>query len=67
MTNSNDARTSVVFFIYPSGDSIIELAKSLVTATNPPLRRAFQFKEILVNFYSKEGKADLALHLLKLE
>ncbi|XVF32409.1 hypothetical protein REPUB_Repub17cG0079900 [Reevesia pubescens] len=48
VTNSSDARTSVVFFIYPSEDSIIEPAKSLVTATHPPLCRAFQFKEFLV-------------------
>ncbi|XWS76270.1 hypothetical protein CRYUN_Cryun01aG0160900 [Craigia yunnanensis] len=67
VTNSSDARTSVVFFIYPCGDSIIEPAKSLVTATNPPLCRAFQFKEFMANFYSMEGKADLALHPFKLE
>ncbi|XVF21598.1 hypothetical protein REPUB_Repub12eG0103600 [Reevesia pubescens] len=63
LTNSSDARTSVGFFIYPSDDSIIEPAKSLVTATNPPLCRAFQFKEFMANYMSLRGKADLALQL----
>ncbi|XVE72951.1 hypothetical protein DITRI_Ditri11bG0078700 [Diplodiscus trichospermus] len=67
VTNSSDARTSVVVFIYPSGDSIIEPAKALVTATDPPPCRAFQFKEFMVNFYSMGGKADLALQLFKQE
>ncbi|XP_022771255.1 hyoscyamine 6-dioxygenase-like [Durio zibethinus] len=66
VTNSSDARTSVVLFISPSGDSIIEPAKSLITATNPPLCRPFQSNEFLVNFLPT-GKADLALQPFKLK
>ncbi|KAK8541535.1 hypothetical protein V6N13_137853 [Hibiscus sabdariffa] len=67
VTNSSDARISAVFCINPTGDSIIEPAKSLVTATNPPVCRAFRFKEYMDNFFSMYGNADLALQPFKLE
>ncbi|KAK8532496.1 hypothetical protein V6N13_131818 [Hibiscus sabdariffa] len=67
VTNSSDARISAVFCINPTGDSIIEPAESLVTATNPPVCRAFRFKEYMDNFFSMYGNADLALQPFKLE
>ncbi|TYI15946.1 hypothetical protein E1A91_A08G208400v1 [Gossypium mustelinum] len=66
VTNSSDHRISVVFCMNPAGDSNIEPAKSVVTATNPPLCRGFQFKEFMDNFYSMDGDADLALQPFKL-
>ncbi|OMP03104.1 Oxoglutarate/iron-dependent dioxygenase [Corchorus capsularis] len=66
VTNSSEARTSVVFFIFPSSDSNIEPATSLVDETNPPLCRAFQSKEFMRNFYM-QGEADLALQPFQLE
>ncbi|KAL5792764.1 hypothetical protein ACOSP7_001358 [Xanthoceras sorbifolium] len=59
VTNSSDARTTVSFFIYPSGESIIEPAKTLVC--DPPLYRALKFKDFHVNFLSKSADAD-AVH-----
>ncbi|KAL4379750.1 hypothetical protein GQ457_02G003780 [Hibiscus cannabinus] len=49
VTNSNLARTSAAFFIAPSGDSIIEPAKSLVGRAS--LYRAFEFKDFLLHYF----------------
>ncbi|XP_022727794.1 hyoscyamine 6-dioxygenase-like [Durio zibethinus] len=67
VTNSKVARTTAAFFIGPSDDSIIEPAKSLTNhACNPPLYRAFEYKEFILNFYSMMGYDELSLKPFKL-
>ncbi|KAM7501453.1 hypothetical protein LguiB_000357 [Lonicera macranthoides] len=50
VTSSSAARTSIVTFFGPSGDSIIEPAKELVSFTNPPRFKAFVYQEFLQNY-----------------
>ncbi|KAJ4726866.1 Hyoscyamine 6-dioxygenase [Melia azedarach] len=54
VTNSNNARMSAALFINPTGDSIIEPAKALTDAENPPIYKAFQCKEFLMNYFSMD-------------
>ncbi|KAK8654213.1 hypothetical protein V6N13_128186 [Hibiscus sabdariffa] len=49
VTNSRVARTTAAFFIYPSDDSIIEPAKSLIRG-DASLYRAFEFSIICAYF-----------------
>ncbi|OMP14370.1 Oxoglutarate/iron-dependent dioxygenase [Corchorus olitorius] len=65
VTNSIDTRITIVCFLYPASDSIIEPVASLVNESNPPLCRAFQSKEFMRNFYSMGGNGELALHPFK--
>ncbi|XVF71987.1 hypothetical protein PTKIN_Ptkin12aG0084700 [Pterospermum kingtungense] len=67
VTNSEVARTTVGLFISSSDDSIIEPAKSLTNAGDPPLYRAFQYKEFLSNYISMMGDTELALQPFKLQ
>ncbi|XWS31433.1 hypothetical protein CRYUN_Cryun23aG0075300 [Craigia yunnanensis] len=67
VTNSEVARTTVGVFISSSDDSIIEPAKSLTNADDPPLYRAFQYKEFLSNYFSMMGDTELALQPFKLQ
>lgn len=59
VTNSSVARTSAAFFIYPSDESLIEPAKALTNACDPPLYRAMQFEEFQRNFFCRGGNAEL--------
>lgn len=45
MTNADIARTSLVTFISPSLESIVEPEKALVSASEPQLFKSFRFKE----------------------
>lgn len=58
VTNSNDARTTVSFFAYPSNDSLIKPAEALVNASDPPIYRALKFKDFHVDFLSKSADAE---------
>ncbi|KAA8550760.1 hypothetical protein F0562_002444 [Nyssa sinensis] len=53
VTNSSAARTSIVTFISPSRNCVIEPAKALVSSSNPPLFRAFQYKEFIGTYTAK--------------
>ncbi|PPD84968.1 hypothetical protein GOBAR_DD18097 [Gossypium barbadense] len=66
VTNSKVARTTVGLFISSSEDSIIEPAKSLTNAAQPPLYRAFRYKEFLSYYFSMMGDTELALQPFKL-
>ncbi|XP_023733506.1 protein DOWNY MILDEW RESISTANCE 6 [Lactuca sativa] len=55
VTNSREARTTIVSFINPSPDTIVEPAKSMIS-DGVPLYRSFKFKDFL-NFY-EEKKGD---------
>lgn len=68
MTNSNIARTSLVTFISPQLESIIEPDKALVSASEPQLFKSFRFKEYR-DFYSAnlrdpKGVTALDAHML---
>lgn len=58
VTNSSVARTSAAFFIYPSNDNIIEPAKALTNACNPPLYRPMQFQDFLRVFLSRAANSE---------
>ncbi|KAG5567436.1 hypothetical protein RHGRI_002849 [Rhododendron griersonianum] len=47
VTNTSSARTSLVTFISPSLESIIEPEKALVSASEPPVFKSMRFKEYL--------------------
>ncbi|KAI4301117.1 hypothetical protein L6164_034431 [Bauhinia variegata] len=45
VTNSNAARTTASFFIYPCDNSVIGPAKAVIDERNPRLYRPFRFKD----------------------
>ncbi|KAL7589677.1 hyoscyamine 6-dioxygenase [Lactuca sativa] len=67
VTNSTDHRTSIVYSINPKPDSIIEPAKALINDSNPPLYRAFQFKEFLKTYEVKKDYNEGALEDFKIK
>nr|XP_043620225.1 hyoscyamine 6-dioxygenase-like [Erigeron canadensis] len=66
ITNSTTNRTSIVYSINPTPDSIIEPAKVLINETNRPLYRAFQFKEFLKTYEEKKDYNEGALEDFKI-
>lgn len=68
MTNSNIARTSLVTFISPKLESIIEPDKALVSASEPQLFKSFRFKEYrdfyFANLRDPKGVTALDAHML---
>ncbi|CAK7357592.1 unnamed protein product [Dovyalis caffra] len=67
VTNSRKARTSVACFFLPSDDSIIEPARPVINARNPPIYKAFKYKEFLSHFLTKTGELDGPLQPFKLQ
>ncbi|CAL5436626.1 unnamed protein product [Camellia sinensis] len=53
VTNSSIARTSIVTFISPSRECVIEPAKALVSVCSPPLFKAVQYKEFSDTYMAK--------------
>ncbi|KAH7862784.1 hypothetical protein Vadar_009502 [Vaccinium darrowii] len=68
VTNTSVVRTSVVTFISPSLESIMEPIKDLVTASEPQLFKSFRFKEYfdIYTAYLREPKGPTALEAYKL-
>uniref|UniRef100_A0A7N0TVQ8 Fe2OG dioxygenase domain-containing protein n=1 Tax=Kalanchoe fedtschenkoi TaxID=63787 RepID=A0A7N0TVQ8_KALFE len=66
VTNSKRARTSIVSFINPSEESIIEPAKVLVDENNPPLYNSFFFKDFFKTYLAKAAESQKALDNFKL-
>ncbi|XP_059664407.1 hyoscyamine 6-dioxygenase-like [Cornus florida] len=66
VTNSNEARTSIVSLIAPSWDTVIECAEDLVSESNPPLYRAFQYKEFMGTYATHGGDTETVLEPYKL-
>ncbi|XP_059663747.1 hyoscyamine 6-dioxygenase-like [Cornus florida] len=66
VTNSKEARTTIVTLINPSFDSVIESAEDLVSECNPPLYRAFQYREFLQTYSASGGDTKTALEPYKL-
>ncbi|ESW23373.1 hypothetical protein PHAVU_004G041800 [Phaseolus vulgaris] len=57
VTNSRIARTSVVYFVYPSFESIIEPAQALIKGNNTqPIYKSITCREFRTNFYQKGPK-----------
>ncbi|KAF3436165.1 hypothetical protein FNV43_RR23257 [Rhamnella rubrinervis] len=52
VTSASVGRTTASLFIYPSENSVIEPATTLVNACNPPLYRAFQYKDFRTKYIS---------------
>ncbi|KAL4384896.1 hypothetical protein GQ457_15G023590 [Hibiscus cannabinus] len=65
VTNSKTTRTTVGLFISSCDDNIIEPAKSLTSAAEPPLYRPFRYREFLSYYYSTMGDTELALQPFK--
>ncbi|KAF5937488.1 hypothetical protein HYC85_024994 [Camellia sinensis] len=53
VTNSSIARTSIVTFISPSRECVIEPAKALVSVCSPPLFKAVRYKEFSDTYMAK--------------
>ncbi|KAI7980160.1 Hyoscyamine 6-dioxygenase [Camellia lanceoleosa] len=67
VTNSNNARTTIVTFFNPCHDSIVEPAKALINGGSPLLYRAFQYKDFLANYTAKTGDTNTVLEPYKLQ
>ncbi|GMJ01193.1 DOWNY MILDEW RESISTANT 6 [Hibiscus trionum] len=65
VTNSKVARTTVGLFIGSCDDSIIEPAKSLTSAAEPPLYRPFRYREFLSYHFASMGDTELTLQPFK--
>ncbi|XP_027358867.1 protein DOWNY MILDEW RESISTANCE 6-like [Abrus precatorius] len=63
VTNSNIARTSVAYFMYPSFESIIEPAQVLINENTPPLYKSMSFGEFRRSFFQKGPKLEEELQL----
>ncbi|EEF30009.1 hyoscyamine 6-dioxygenase [Ricinus communis] len=66
VTNSSDARTTVVFFFSPCNDSLIEPEKTLTDERNSPLYKGFQYKEFLTYYIAKHGDTEAAIEPFQL-
>ncbi|KAJ7977258.1 hyoscyamine 6-dioxygenase-like [Quillaja saponaria] len=65
VANSSHARTSAAFFLQPLEDGIVEPAKALTHASNPPIYKSFKYKEFLSYYLSKNGDPEVALEPFK--
>ncbi|KAK8717968.1 hypothetical protein V6N13_045218 [Hibiscus sabdariffa] len=63
VTNSRVARTTAVFFIFPSDDCIVEPAKSLIG--NASHYRAFESKEFRHEYFTNNGVSDVVMERFK--
>ncbi|KAL4571983.1 hypothetical protein LXL04_018751 [Taraxacum kok-saghyz] len=67
ITNSTYHRTSIVYSINPKPDTLIEPAKVLINDSNPPLYRAYQFKEFFKSYEEKKDYDKGALEDFKIK
>uniref|UniRef100_A0A5B7BRL3 Fe2OG dioxygenase domain-containing protein n=1 Tax=Davidia involucrata TaxID=16924 RepID=A0A5B7BRL3_DAVIN len=67
VTHAKEARTTIGTFLIPSHDFLIEPARALVNECNPPLYRAFTYKEFFSAFTGKKCDAETALECFKLQ
>ena len=65
VTHTKDKRTTIGTFLIPSGDIPIEPAMALVDTGNPPVYRAFTYKEFFSTFTGKDCDAQSALGCFK--
>lgn len=55
VTNSTRARTTVVTFITPGFETIIQPAKSLISQISPSLYKSFKFKDFVANYKARDA------------
>lgn len=67
VTNTSEARTTIVTFIEPLSDSIIEPAKGLINEGNPPIYRPLEYKDFLNNYIVNNGNTDKILGPYRLQ
>ncbi|GAB2254418.1 hypothetical protein Droror1_Dr00022227 [Drosera rotundifolia] len=68
VTNTSTPRTSAGFFILASKESVVEPAKALVDADNPPLYRQFRYHEFFKIYSSHTtGDTDAALEPFRIK
>ncbi|XP_076926807.1 hyoscyamine 6-dioxygenase-like [Bidens hawaiensis] len=65
VTNSREARTSIVTFISPCQDTIVEPAKSMV-GTDVPLFRPIKYKDFFKLFEEKKGDTKATTEVYKI-
>ncbi|KAJ4726869.1 Hyoscyamine 6-dioxygenase [Melia azedarach] len=65
VTNSKNARMSAAVFLNPASDCIVEPAKALTDAWNPPIYKAFQYKEFITSYLSMPDNRELVLERYK--
>lgn len=66
VTNSREARTSIVTFINPCQDTIVEPAKSMV-GTDVPLFRPIKYKDFFKLFEEKKGDTKATTEVYKIK
>ncbi|KAL3518800.1 hypothetical protein ACH5RR_021389 [Cinchona calisaya] len=66
VTNSDYSRTSLASFVNFPFDKIIEPAKSVVSPSNPPVFRGFQFKEFFEVLFSKNSNMEATFEYFKI-
>ncbi|KAL3530110.1 hypothetical protein ACH5RR_009432 [Cinchona calisaya] len=66
VTNSVCSRTSLAISVSYPYDGSIQLAKSLISPTNPPLYGAFQYKDFLEFLFANNAECETAMKYLKL-
>ncbi|KAK9067550.1 hypothetical protein SSX86_011661 [Deinandra increscens subsp. villosa] len=66
VTNSREARTTVVSFIHPYQETLVEPAKSLID-TKVPLFRPFKFKDFLKFYEEKKGDTEAMMEVYKIK
>ncbi|GMH30823.1 hypothetical protein Nepgr_032666 [Nepenthes gracilis] len=67
VTNAKTTRTSAAFFINAAENSIVQPAKALVGAENPPLYKAFRYGEFFKTYASHSGDTEIVLEPYKMK
>ncbi|XP_076905251.1 hyoscyamine 6-dioxygenase-like [Bidens hawaiensis] len=66
VTNSREARTSIVNFINPCRDTIVKPAKSM-SGTDAPLFRPYKYKDFFKLFHEKQGDTQAVMKIYKIK
>lgn len=65
VTSSSNTRTSDAFFITPFDHCIVEPAGALICASDPQPFKAFQYKELFINYAMKSSIVSFELWAAK--
>ncbi|GKU86325.1 hypothetical protein SLEP1_g862 [Rubroshorea leprosula] len=65
VTNTEDARTTISYFVYPSSECLIIPAKILANQQNPPLYKGCKFSDFLTVYLSKAADKEAVEEYLK--
>ncbi|XP_076930952.1 protein DOWNY MILDEW RESISTANCE 6-like [Bidens hawaiensis] len=66
VTNSREARTTIVSFISPCMDTVVAPAKSMI-GIDVPLFRRFKFKDFLKLYEEKKGDTEAVMEVYKIK